>query len=347
MADRLRFGLIGCGDFGWHLGRYILERADIVAVSDINEEGMADTLKQLDISVPAYADYRELLDKERLDAVAITSANFVHCEMAVAAAERGLHIFCEKAMARNTEECWHMARAALKHDVKLIVGHKRRLRLSWSRMVELTGDDLLGEPLAITVTQYADMRPYDYPSKWWAKKELSGGFYAMLGVHVIDWFRAMCGNARQVSAMYGPQQETGLEYPDISHATYLMHSGALASLNSSVWYPLHRFREAQGPWAQCRNGGLKLVPQMDYLDLYWQRIDEDEPHHERFDINEDFDPAYRKEFGDFVDWIIDGKAPCLTWEDGLRCVEMMDGAYLSADRGGELVKFPLHPELEL
>lgn len=347
MADKLRFGLIGCGDFGWHFGKFMLERADIVAVSDLNEQGMAHTQEQLGIDVPAYTDYREMLDKEQLDAVAITAANFVHCEMALAACERGLHVYCEKAMARNTEECWQMAHAAVKNNLKMMVGHKRRLRASWGRMIELTDDNLLGEPLAITVTQYADMRPYDYPSKWWAKKELAGGFYAMLGVHVLDWFRAMCGNARQVSAMSGPRQETGLEYPDISHANFLMENGALAAINSSVWFPIHKFREAQGPMCQCRHGGFKLVPQMEHLDLYWQRIDEDEPHHERFPIDDDFPCAYRKEFGDFVDWIVDDKPPCLTWEDGLRCVEMMDGAYLSADRGGELVKFPLHPELEL
>ena len=347
MSDKLRFGLIGCGDFGWHFGKYILERAEITAVSDLNEEAMTHTQKQLGTSVPAYTDYREMLEKEELDAVAITAANFVHCEMALAAAEKGLHIYCEKAMATTTEECWQMVHAAKKKNLKLMVGHKRRLRVSWNRMIELTADDMLGEPLAITVAQYADMRPYDYPSKWWAKKELSGGFYAMLGVHVIDWFRSMCGNAKQVSAMYGPQQEKGLGYPDISHATFMMESNALASINSSVWFPIHKFREAQGPMCQCRHGGFKLVPHMEHLDLYWQRIDEEEMHHERFDINEDFDPAYRKELGDFVDWITEDKTPCLTWEEGLRCVEMMDGAYQSADKGGDVVKFPLHPELEI
>ena len=49
---------------------------------------------------------RLLVHRERLDAVVITAANFVHCDITCAAAEAGLHVFCEKAMARTTQECW-------------------------------------------------------------------------------------------------------------------------------------------------------------------------------------------------------------------------------------------------
>ena len=138
-------------------------------------------------------------------------------------------------------------------------------------MIELTDDALLGEPLAITVTQYADMRPYDYPGTWWADPKLSGGTFSPLGVHVIDWFRAMCADVESVCAMYGPQVEAGYQFPDLVHAMYRFQSGALATLNTSFMYPLQKFREAQGPMVQCRHGGMKLVPEMDVIHLHWQR----------------------------------------------------------------------------
>jgi UDP-N-acetylglucosamine 3-dehydrogenase len=344
---KLRFGLVGCGGFGKYLGRYILEIAEIAAVCDVNIEGARQTAATLDIDVPAFSDYREMIDAGGLDVIAITAANFVHAEIAVAAAGAGLHVFCEKAMARTVEECWQMVRACLDNDVKLTVGHKRRLRMSWGRMIELTDDSVLGEPLALTVTQYADMRPYAYPGTWWADPSLSGGSFCVLGVHVLDWFRAMCGNAVRVSAVNGLQQEAGFKYPDIMHATYQFESGAIATINTSFSFPLHKFREAQGPMVQCRHGGLKLVPQMEYLDLYWQRLDEDEPHHQRFPIEDDFDPAYRRELGDFVAWITDGTAPCLGWEEGLRCVELMEAGYESAKQNGTPIDLPLRPDLEL
>ena len=345
MSSKLRFGLVGCGDFGVHFTDYLREVADVVALCDVKEANTAAVAKHHHLDVPHYTDYRRMFDAANLDAVAITATNFVHCEIACAAAQAGLHIYCEKAMARTVDECWQMVRAAQKDNVKLMVGHKRRLRPPWARMVELTDDALLGVPLAITVTQYTDMRPYAYGGTWWSKKELGGGHFHLLGVHVIDWFRAMCGDASVVTALHGPRQDDIYEYRDIVHVTYQFTDGAVASISSSMLYPIHKFRESQGPWGQCRHGGFKLVPEMDHIDLYWQRLDSDQMHHERFgDLG--FDHAYRLEIGDFVRWITEDRQPCLTWIEGLRCVEMMEAAYLSADKNGQPVQFPLYPELE-
>ena len=346
MGARLRFGLIGCGDFGKHLGAYIGEVAEVTALCDIDTDGMATTAARLGLEdAPRFTDYRQLIDAGAVDAVAITAANFMHADIAVAAAEAGLHVFCEKAMARTVPECWRMVRACGAHGVKLMVGHKRRLRTPWARMVELTGDALLGPVEALSVVQYADMRPYDVTGTWWADPDLSGGHFAMLGVHVLDWFRAMCGDAVSVTAHAGPQHDERYGFPDILHATYRFGSGAVASISSGMHFPVHRFREAQGPWGQCRQGGFKLVPWMDHIDLHWQRLGDDEAHLERFD-DLGFDVAFRREIGDFVRWVSEDRAPCLTWIEGLRCVEMMEAAYRSAELGAQPVPLPLYPELE-
>ena len=346
MSQRLRLGLIGCGDFGKEIARYFQRVADIVALCDVDETGMETTAAALGLDVPRFADYRQLLAAGGLDAVVVTAANFVHAEITTAAAEAGLHVFCEKAMARTTAECWDMVRACRDHDVKLMIGHKRRLRPPWARMIELTGDDLLGDVLAINVAEYCDNRPYDFFDKWWSNPRLSGGFFHMHGVHVIDWFRAMCGDAQRVTALHGPQHDPRYGFPDIIHATFQFRSGAVASLSGGLSYPLHQFRESQGPWGECRHGGFKMVPHMDHIDLYWQRLDEEEPHCERFD-DLGFEHAYSLETSDFVRWVQEDRPPCLTWVEGLRCVELMEAAYRSAEADGRPVELPLHPELEL
>ena len=162
---------------------------------------------------------------------------------------------------------------------------------------------------------------------------------------MIDWFRAVCGDAKQVTALYGPQHDDGYKFPDTVHATFQFASGALASIDGGLSFPLHKFRESQGPWAECRHGAFKLVPCLDHIDLYWQRLDEDEAHHERFD-DLGFDHAYRHEVGDFVRWVQEDRKPCLTWVEGLRCVEMMEATYRSAEAGGQPIELPLYPELE-
>jgi predicted dehydrogenase len=88
-----------------------------------------------------------------------------------------------------------------------------------------------------------------------------------------------------------------------------------------------------------------LIPQLKYIDLIWQRQDESDAHHERFE-DLGFQHAYRKELSDFVRWIREDRPPSLTWREGLRCVEIMEAAHRSADAGGTPIQLPLLPELE-
>ncbi len=348
MPKRLRVGLVGCGSFGAGLGRYIGEVADLVAFCDPLLDRARTTATQLCLAGAVYADYEAMFAAERLDAVFITAANFAHAAIAMAAARRGLHVFCEKIMARTVAECWSMVRACQAAGVKLMVGHKRRLRPSWARMIELTRPTgPLGDPLAIAIVQYADMRPYAYPGTWWADAALSGGAQAVLCPHPIDWLRAMAGDVATVSAVAGPTLRAGNPQPDILHATYRFRSGAIATIASSFEYPLQFFREAQGPMVQCRLGGLKLLPRMTHVDLRWRRLDEAEPHAERFELAADFDAAFRREVRDFLAWITDDAPPCLTWREGLRCVELIEAADLSARSDGRPIALPLYPQLEI
>jgi len=72
-----------------------------------------------------------------------------------------------------------------------MVGHKRRLRPPWARMIELR--EKLGKVLAITSSADFDARPYDHQG-WWIRREQCGGTLPVIGVHVVDWMRAMCGD---------------------------------------------------------------------------------------------------------------------------------------------------------
>ena len=290
-------------------------------------------------------DWRAAVRRPDIDAVAIVTPPNTHAEIAIAAAQAGLHVYCDKAMARTVPECWAMVRACQENDVRLMVGHKRRLRPPWARVVELTDDALLGPPLSITASIYADNRSTFPAGTWWANGDLVGGLFHAHGVHVIDWFRAMCGDAAQVTALYGPQHDARYSYPDIIHATYQFKSGAVASICGGQSFPLHVFKESEVPWGECRDGGFKLMPYRDHIDILWQRLDEPAPHVERFD-DPGVDHAFTLETSDFVRWVQEERPPCLTWVEGLRCVELMEAAYRSADAGGQPVTLPLYPELE-
>jgi predicted dehydrogenase len=245
-------------------------------------------------------------------------------------------------MALNVPECWEMVNACHAAGVRFMVGHKRRLRPAWARMIELR--EQLGEAVALSATSYWNVQDYRYPA-WWKREELSGGTLSLSGVHTIDWMRAMCGDVARVSALAAPQIDGQYSYPDSLHVALQFHSGAVASFNVSIHNPLLHFRESGGPEVIYRNGAARFVPSMDHLDLYWQRADDPQAHHEHFE-DLGFDHAYRREVGDFVRWITEGSEPCLTWREGLRCVEVMEAAHRSAKQNGGWLTLPLYPELE-
>jgi len=340
--DRLRFALIGTGDFGPHFAPYINEVAELVAICDPNPQARAAFVAQTGCDLPQFDHHEPLLAETDIDGVVIDSPNFTHKEIAVAAAERGKHVFCEKAMATSVPDCWEMVRACQKADVRLMVGHKRRLRPPWGRMIELR--ERLGQVNAITSCAYYDARPYDHQG-WWTRREQCGGTLPVIGVHIVDWMRAMCGDVVTVRGLAAPQVDPRYDFPDTLHVSLQFASGAVGTLNVSMVYPLLKFRESGGPLVVCQNGGLRFVPFMEHLDVYSQHHDDSEPCFERFD-DLGFNHAYRQEFGDFVRWITEDADPCLTWSEGLRCVEVIEAAHRSAAENGSVINLPLYPELE-
>jgi predicted dehydrogenase len=330
------------GDFGPHLARYIQEVADLVAICDPRPEARENFARQTGMRLAEFDNPDKLLAAADFDAVAIASPHFTHRDIAVAAARAGKHVYCEKAMAVSVPECWAMVRACEAAGVRLMVGHKRRLRPPWARTIELR--DRLGPVAAITVCLYYDARPYNHQG-WWTRAAQCGGLLDVAGVHTLDWMRAMCGDVANVRAVAAPRIDPRYDFPDTLHVTLQFRDGAVASLSVSLAYPLQRFREAVGAQVVCRQGAMHLDTFLDHIDLYWQHESDAERRHERFhDLG--FDHAFRKEIGDFVHWVTDGSTPCLTWREGLRCVEVMEAAHRSAREGGTVIPLPLYPGLE-
>lgn len=344
MNSRLRVGVVGTGSFGIVLAQYLSEFAQIVSICDPNLEKLDSFSRQTGLRVSTFEHHEDLLEKSDVDAIVITSPNHIHKEITLAAANQGKHVFCEKAMATSVPDCWDMVRACENAGVRLMVGHKRRLRPAWAKMIELR--KVLGRVLAISSCGYFDARPYRFAESWWGSQEKSGGTLMVSGVHIIDWMRAMCGDVSAVWAIAAPQVDSRFDFPDTLHVSLKFHSGAVSSLTVSLAFPPLKFRESGESQVVYQHGGARLVSHLKHLDLSWEHSGEETPpQHEIFD-DLGFNHAYRKELQDFIRWIVDGTEPCLSWREGLRCVEIMEAAHHSAEAGGITVKLPLYPNLE-
>ena len=124
MADRLRVGVIGRtgkGSYGHGIDSVWAEVPDseVVAVADEHDAGRRDAQKRMKAAT-AYADYREMLAKERLDIVAI-GPRWIdqHREVAIAAAEQGCHIYMEKPFVPTPAQADEVIRTCEMRHTKL------------------------------------------------------------------------------------------------------------------------------------------------------------------------------------------------------------------------------------
>jgi predicted dehydrogenase len=175
-------GRTGRGDYGHQLDVALLDqpRLTVVAVADEDPKGRAAAAKRLGVE-KAYADYREMLDREKPQFVVI-GPRWVdaHKEMILACAERGIHMFCEKPMARDIAECDAIVTACERSHVKLAIAFQTRYGPRYERARELIRSGAIGEVLEIRGRGKEDRRG-------------GGEDLLVLGPHVMDVYRDLLG----------------------------------------------------------------------------------------------------------------------------------------------------------
>lgn len=126
-GERIRIGVIGTGDRGRALIQNIAKTRNciVAAICDIYAPNLAKGRALLPAATPAYADYRAMLDARGLDAVVIATPLHVHARHTLDAFDAGLHVWCEKAMARTITDCGAMVRRAREARKVLQIGHQR------------------------------------------------------------------------------------------------------------------------------------------------------------------------------------------------------------------------------
>jgi predicted dehydrogenase len=123
---RLAAAVIGTGSMGRNHARVYaeLEEVLLVALADPCQDSVKPLAQQYNAT--AYADYREMLRREKPDIVSVVTPNTVHKEVALAAIDSGAHLLVEKPLASHPQDGWAILKAAERRSVKLTVGHTER-----------------------------------------------------------------------------------------------------------------------------------------------------------------------------------------------------------------------------
>ena len=176
--NQIRWGLIGCGDIAQkRIAPAFRDSAscELVAVSRAQSELAASFAKQFGAR-RWYLDWRKLLLDEEIDAVYIATPVHLHAEQAIAAAEAGKHVLCEKPMAMNVRECEQMIAVCRARNVKLGVAYYRHFYPVVERVKAIIKSGEIGTPVLAQINAFEWFNPgADNPRSWLLKKELAGG----------------------------------------------------------------------------------------------------------------------------------------------------------------------------
>jgi predicted dehydrogenase len=257
----VRLGFVGLGG----QGRVLLEatdgaHAEVVALCDINpaqlkkaDEALAQAGRP---PAPHYSDWKEMIQKERLEGVVLAPPLWMHAEMATGCLEAGLHVLCEKMMAIDPESCQYMAATARRFGRLLEIGHQRFYNPVYQSAYEgIVKPGLLGEVYHARLVWHrngnwrrqAEPPSPDYdPSRWgypdfehlvnWRLyKRYSRGHLAELASHqvaIADWFFGADAETATASGTVARYKD-GREVPDHTYVT-LEYPGGRTVIFTSI-----------------------------------------------------------------------------------------------------------------
>jgi predicted dehydrogenase len=201
----VRWGLVGAGDIARKRVAPALRdvpRSRLLGVARAHAE-RAEAFAREFGAERWYRDDRELLADPDVDAVYLATPVHRHAGQAIAAAEAGKHVLCEKPMALDVEECGRMIEAARANGVKLGIAYYRRFYPVVGRIKALLADGEIGTPVLCQVNafEWLDMRP-DHPRGWFLRKgESGGGPMFDFGCHRIEVLLNLFGGVRAVKGL--------------------------------------------------------------------------------------------------------------------------------------------------
>lgn len=232
----VRVGVIGLGFGKQHLQEYHrLRDVEVAAVCDLNEDALTDTVVS-ECGARTYRDAEEMLSEEDLDAVSICTPPRTHKPLTVLAAQRGVHVLCEKPMAASLEDCDAMIQVCQEHGVKLMIGFKKRFAPAYVELERLIRSEL-GFPFSIFYRYVC----YGGVGKEWFWRD--GGPIVENTIHAADIVRFLAGDVQRVYAEGGnflagsagiPARILGDEI-DTAVFTLRFENGCVGAVRAGCW----------------------------------------------------------------------------------------------------------------
>jgi predicted dehydrogenase len=308
-----------------------MPEVELTAVVNHRPESMAEFAAKY--AIPRqYATVADLLAAGQVDALIISTPNYLHAPETIAALNAGVHVMVEKPMGLNTREAEAMIEAGQTSGALLMVAHCWRFDEEVLWVKAQIDNNRIGP---VTRTKGYGVHVHWGPGGWFTERQFAGGgALADMGIHAIDTARFLLGDPQPVSvyANIGTYYKK-FDVDDTGVIIVNWDNGVTSYVESGWWQP-----HADGPEASTQLYGLKGMAHLFPTGLVLttaqaKELDKVEPGFAPVRDPHCPQSMYDAQLAYFVDCIKNQTTPRPGGSEGLINMKIVDAAYESSSTG--------------
>ncbi len=346
VPETIGVGIIGAGGIarGVHIPGYQkLPNVKVVAVADIFEQTRREAAEKFDIEA-TYEDYNEMLQRDDIQVVSVTTPNYAHADATIAALKAGKHVLCEKPLAMNAKEGAAMVRTAQQTGMKLMCGFHFRFTPQVQMLKRFAEAGAFGN-MYYARTQALRRRGIPGWGLFISKEKNGGGPLIDIGVHMLDstlhvlgfpqpvavsgQTHQMFGKRSDVLGLMGQWDYKNFTVEDFAVAQVRFDNGSTLTLESSFVANMEENEKMSfqifGDKGGAQYNPLKMFKEENktLLDITPAYLPGNvQPHHEQIKS--------------FINSVVNDEPVYTPGEQALQVQRIIDGIYKSSELGREV-----------
>ena len=304
--------------------------SDLVAIAAAHQDRACFLAQRM--GCEALVGWESVIARNDIDAVIVCTPPHLHAPIAIAAAQTGKHVLCEKPLARTLEEGEKMLATARQCGVVVKCGLNHRHHPGVKQAKVWLSQGRIGQPIFIRCRYGHCGRP-EYEKDWRSNPQfVSGGQLMEHGIHALDLFRWFLGDFGEVVSFRQTHYWSIQPLEDNAFALFRTLHGQVASLHTSLtqWKNLFSF-EIFGRDGYVSVEGLggsygterAVLGKRDFTSPFGEQTIEYRGE----------DRSWYEEWQEFVAAAQEGRKPLGSGEDGQEAMRLVFAAYESATNG--------------
>jgi myo-inositol 2-dehydrogenase/D-chiro-inositol 1-dehydrogenase len=257
----VRTAFVGVGKRGTTLVTQVLQQpgVKVTAVCDVDPKARDRAQGTMRRDNPrSFTDYRQVLERDDVDAVIVATPCYLHSEMAVACLEAGKYVYCEKPLGITPEQVDRALKAAARTKVFLQIGQQLRyVQTLRDTIRKIQEEKIIGEPFVIKAQRHSPPVPpaaEQARPEWYKDVKRSGDLIVENAIHNLDVCNWVAGSKPTSAYGHGKKYfpkpmpagtlmmdgfSVEYIYENDMHLDYsqlYMHPRSLKELRGGQWY---------------------------------------------------------------------------------------------------------------